>query len=53
MQVAHRDPDDVEILALAIELGHPFWTNDKDFEETGVQVFTTAELLTMYFPKPS
>ena len=52
-QVAHRDPDDVEILALAIELGHPLWTNDKDFEETGIRVFTTAELLAMYFPNPS
>lgn len=53
MQVARRDPDDVDILALAIELGHPLWTNDKDFEETSIRVFTTAELLTMYFPKPS
>ena len=33
MEVAHRDPDDVEILAFAIELGHPLWTNDKDFEK--------------------
>ena len=53
MQIAHRDPRDVEILALAIALEQPLWTNDKDFDDTTVQVLTTAELLAMYFPKPA
>ncbi|MDH4327030.1 MAG: PIN domain-containing protein [Nitrospira sp.] len=53
LQIAHRDPQDIEILALALELGRPLWTNDKDFEDTTIQTFTTAELLSIYFPKPS
>lgn len=53
LQIAHRDPQDIEILALALELGRPLWTNDKDFEDTTIQIFTTAELLSIYFPKPS
>ncbi len=44
-QIAHRDPNDIEILALALELNRPLWTNDKDFEGTTVEVVTTAELL--------
>ena len=53
IQIEHRDPRDVEILALALELERPLWTNDKDFEDTSVETFTTAELLAMYFPRPS
>ena len=53
IQIAHRDPRDVEILALTLELERPLWTNDKDFEDTTIQTFTTAELLAMYFPRPS
>lgn len=53
LQIAHRDPQDIEILALALELGRPLWTNDNDFEDTTIQTFTTAELLSIYFPKPS
>ena len=45
--VAQRDPDDVDILALALHLGLPLWSNDKDFEQTGVERFTTSELLQM------
>ena len=40
-----REPDDVDILALALHMGVPLWSNDNDFEETGVEWFTTAELL--------
>ena len=53
LQIAHRDPQDIQILALALELGRPLWTNDKDFEDTTIQIFTTAELLSIYFPTPS
>lgn len=53
LQIAHRDPRDVEILALTLELERPLWTNDRDFEDTTIQTFTTAELLAIYFPKPS
>lgn len=44
-RIARRDPDDVEILALAIYTGFALWSNDNDFEGVGVEWFTTAELL--------
>ena len=44
--IGGRDPDDVPLLALALALGCPIWTNDRDFEGLpGVRVRTTAELL--------
>jgi predicted nucleic acid-binding protein len=43
--VGKRDPDDVEILALALQLHLPLWSNDNDFERCGVEWYTTAELL--------
>jgi predicted nucleic acid-binding protein len=44
-RIAHRDPDDVDVLALALKLDCPLWSNDADFEETGVELYTTAQLL--------
>ena len=44
-RMAARDPDDVPLLALALALEVPVWSNDNDFEEGGVTWFTTAELL--------
>ncbi len=44
-KIGKRDPDDVEILALAMHLGWPLWSNDKDFEAAGAEWYTTAELL--------
>ena len=47
--VAKRDPDDVDILALALHTKLPLWSNDNDFEAAGVagkiEWYTTAELL--------
>ena len=43
--IGKRDPDDVDILALALHLRIPLWSNDSDFEETGVEWYTTARLL--------
>lgn len=44
-----RDPDDVPLLALALKLNCPIWTNDRDFKIPQVreilQVYTTVELL--------
>ena len=37
--------DDVHILALAIQLKVPVWSNDSDFEGVGVEWYTTAQLL--------
>ena len=44
-RIGKRDPDDVELLALALHFKVPLWTNDNDFEGCGVEWFTTAELL--------
>ena len=44
-RIGRRDPDDVELLALAIQLEIPVWSNDNDFENTGVVWYTTASLL--------
>lgn len=43
--IGRRDPDDVELLALALALDIPIWTNDRDFSVAGVECYTTAEFL--------
>lgn len=44
-RIAQRDPDDVDLLALALVLGFPIWSNDRDFQGTGVIVYSTRDLL--------
>jgi len=44
-RIGRRDPDDFELLALALHAKVPVWSNDNDFEGVGVEWFTTAELL--------
>lgn len=48
--IGKRDPDDVDLLALALHMKLPLWSNDKDFDGTGVERYTTAELLKKLFP---
>ena len=48
-RIAWRDPDDVDVLALALWLGVPLWSNDRDFADTGIERFTTAQLLRVLF----
>jgi len=44
--IGGRNPDDVPLLALALVLGCPVWSNDRDLRGiSGVPVYTTAELL--------
>ena len=43
--VGWRDPDDVDILALALHLRLPLWSNDRDFQGTGVELLTTEAAL--------
>jgi predicted nucleic acid-binding protein len=50
-RIGKRDPDDVDLLALAIQLKIPVWSNDNDFENTGVVWYTTASLLAVLDPK--
>ena len=44
-RLGRRDPDDVELLALALSADVPVWSNDNDFEDADVEWYTTAELL--------
>jgi len=41
------DPDDVPYLALALKLGIPIWSNDRDLKEkqTMVKVYSTRDLI--------
>lgn len=50
-RIGSRDRDDVDLLALAIQLKIPVWSNDNDFEDTGVVWYTTASLLATLEPK--
>jgi predicted nucleic acid-binding protein len=44
-RIEQRDPDDVELLALALAFNIPVWSNDNDFEDAGIQWLTTEKLL--------
>lgn len=43
--LASRDEDDVALAALALKIGVPIWSNDRDYEGFPTGVFTTATLL--------
>ena len=47
--IGQRDPKDVHVLALALRLDLPIWTNDRDFEGLSQHVSThkTADLLSL------
>ncbi len=44
-KIGKRDPDDIDLLALSLELKIPLWSNDGDFEGIGIEWYTTAQLL--------
>ena len=50
-RVGRRDPDDWPIMACALLLNCPIWTEDRDFFGTGVATWTTA-LVELYFTDP-
>jgi predicted nucleic acid-binding protein len=43
--IGQRDPYDVDVLALALKLDVPIWSNDNDFKDMPVPRYTTAQLL--------
>lgn len=45
-QISRRDPDDVDLLALALAEGIPIWSDDQDFEESSATILTTEKILT-------
>lgn len=44
-KMGRRDPDDIELLALALDFKIPIWSNDKDFEGLSVERLTTERRL--------
>ncbi len=44
-KMGRKDEDDIELLALAMKLKIPVWSNDSDFRHAGIEVYTTAKLL--------
>lgn len=44
-RIGRRDPDDADLLALALQFRVPIWSNDRDFEKLDVELFTTEDLL--------
>lgn len=44
-RIEAQDPDDVPLLALALALRIPVWSNDNHFRKAGVPWYTTAQLL--------
>jgi predicted nucleic acid-binding protein len=44
-RMRQRDPNDADVLALALHLKLAVWSNDNDFEVGGIEWHTTAELL--------
>jgi predicted nucleic acid-binding protein len=50
-RIGRRDPDDIELLALALHLDLPVWSNDSDFQVAGIVWYTTAALLADLEPR--
>lgn len=50
-RIAERDPDDWPVLACALLLGCPVWTEDADFFGTGVATWTTSRIETYLTPQ--
>ena len=50
-RIGRRDPRDWSVLACALLLDCPVWTEDRDFFGTGVATWTTA-LVELYFNAP-
>jgi hypothetical protein len=44
-RIGRRDPEDIELLALALRLKISIWSNDRDFERLNVDLFTIEGLL--------
>jgi len=44
-RIGRRDPDDIDLLALALHWRVPIWSNDRDFENLNIDLFTTEALL--------
>ncbi len=46
-RIGDVDPDDAPLLALALALEIPVWSNDGDFEGTGAELLTSSMIMQM------
>ncbi|WP_260986102.1 PIN domain-containing protein [Bordetella genomosp. 13] len=51
-RIGDRDPDDWPVLACALALDYPVWTEDRNFFGTGVATWTT-DRVELYFNEPA
>ena len=50
-RLAGRDPNDWDVLALALRMDAPIWTEDQDFFGVGVATWTSRHV-ERYFTRP-
>ena len=50
-RIAHRAPDDADLLAFALHFKVPLWSNDNNFKDAGIVRYTTASLLSLWYPR--
>lgn len=44
--IEHRDPEDIDLLALALQTKLPLWTEDRDFDSIpGIEIIRTSDLI--------
>ena len=43
--IGDRDPDDIHLLGLALKLSCPIWSNDRDFDDVGIKIYSTLALI--------
>ena len=43
--IGERDLDDIHLLGLALKLSCPIWSNDKDFDGVGIEIYSTLALI--------
>jgi predicted nucleic acid-binding protein len=51
-RIRHRDPDDWPIVAVALMLSLPVWTEDRDFFGSGIAIWT-SDCVEVYLQSPS
>lgn len=43
--IGERDPDDIHLLGLALKLSCPIWSNDRDFDDVGITIYSTLAFI--------
>ncbi len=46
--IGDRDPNDIHLFGLALKLSCPIWSNDRDFDDVGIKIYSTFALIRKY-----